>query len=141
MGTGHCDIAVSKTCSTKDLSPFLTECLILVQNQQQRYCKAIYNYSGINRFWIIDNYSPVLQLVNKCNSKTVSDIKTYGFSTLYTSIPHTKLKEAIEWAVKKAFYGSGKKYITVRGLRIFWSDKELSEKQKEKDTAVQITEK
>ena len=108
--TKHRFIAASKTCFTKSLSTILTACLKLIQNQHTNFCKAIKKYSGFNRFWIIDNSSAVLGLIDKCNSNSVENVKTYDFSTLYTSIPHTKLKGTIAWAIKKAFLGTNKKY-------------------------------
>ena len=116
----------------------MTKCLKLTQNQHARYCKAIENHSGFNRFWIIDNSAPVLELIAKCNSKSVDNISTFDFSTLYTSIPHSKLKEAIVWTIKKAFLGANKKYINVSNSRVFWSDKPLSKTYK--GTTVQVTE-
>ena len=47
----------------------------------------------------------------------------YDFSTLYTSIPHDKLKEEITGLVKKAFHGMNKKYIKVTKAKAYWSNK------------------
>ena len=109
----HRFIAASKQCSTKPLSLILTRILKVLQSQHINYCKAIKNYSGFNRFWIIDNSCSVLDLVKKCNLNSVNNIRTYDFSTLYTSIPHSKLKGAIAWVINKAFIGKNKKYINL----------------------------
>ena len=46
---------------------------------------------------------------------------TYDFSTLYTSIPHVKLKEEIKLLVEKAYNGMNKKFIKVTKSRAYWS--------------------
>ena len=40
--------------------------------------------------------------------KDVENIATYDFSTLYTNIPHQKLKERMKQVVEEAYEGSGK---------------------------------
>ena len=76
-------------------------------------------------------------MISKSNKATVSNVKTYDFSTLYTSIPHSKLKTAIAWTIKKAFLGRGKKYIHVYKTRTCWSDT----KMKSDGAGVQVTQK
>ena len=56
--------------------------------------------------------------------KTGRNLATYDFSTLYTSIPHDKLKEKISEVVGKAFKGMNKKYITVSQYYANWSNKQ-----------------
>ena len=48
--------------------------------------------------------------------KDVENIATYDFSTLYTNIPHQKLKERM----KQAYEGSGKKYLSVYKSKAAW---------------------
>jgi hypothetical protein len=48
---------------------------------------------------------------------------TYDFSTLYTSIPHDKLKDKIFFLVDKAFTGMRKKYIRVTKYKAEWCNK------------------
>ena len=57
--------------------------------------------------WIIDNSLEVHKLMHFTSSKKSPprNIITYDFSTLYTSIPHDKLKEEIKSLVQKAFSG------------------------------------
>ena len=122
-------IAASKACSTKVLSTVLTKCLKLVQQQHSRYCKAIENFSGFDRFWIVDNSTSIVELINKSNLSSVKDVKTYDFSTLYTNIPHSELKRAMAWVIKKAFTGQGKKYINVQKTRTCWSDSKMKPRE------------
>ena len=72
-------IAGSSTCSTKELSIHLTKILSAVKEGQQKYCETVYS-----RF---DN-------LKSRSFSYVSSIKTFDFSTLYTTLPHDKLKTA-----------------------------------------------
>ena len=54
---------------------------------------------------MIDNRDKVINFINRCNRSTGNSkqITTWDFSTLYTKIPHQKLKEKISNFVKKVF--------------------------------------
>ena len=53
-------------------------------------------------------------MIKKSNEqKNVEIIATYDFSTLYTNIPHDKLKTRMADVISKAYEGSGKTYISV----------------------------
>ena len=49
----------------------------------------------------------------KIKRKNVENIATYDFSTLYTNIPHDKLKKRMETVIQSAYNGHGKKYLSV----------------------------
>ena len=83
-------------CSTKPLSKLLTTCLSMVSRHFKQYCNSIYRKIRVNYFWIIDNSQQVLSALSKINYfSTAKHLDSYDFSTLYTSIPHTSLKEAL----------------------------------------------
>jgi hypothetical protein len=105
-------IAASNSCTTKPLSNIITICLKLIYNQHNKYCDAIYKYTGVNRMWIIDKSQTVLDQINNFNNDMkykINSINTYDFSTLYTNIPHKQLKKEINLVIKKAFYNDRKK--------------------------------
>ena len=53
-------------------------------------------------------------MIKKSNEqKIVENIATYDFSTLYTNIPHDKLKTLMADVISKAYEGSGKTYISI----------------------------
>ena len=56
----------------------------------------VYNHSGINCFWIINNSTEVLDRLHQIN-KTLRarQFDIYNFATLYTNTPHNALKENI----------------------------------------------
>ena len=66
-----------------------------------------------------------MSLCNKSRSK--KSLKTYDFSTLYTSIPHDKLKNKLSEFISEIFALKGKKYIIVKGKWSYFSDKTSSE--------------
>ena len=103
-------IAGSSTCSTKELSIHLTKILSAVKEGQQKYCETVYSRSGINHMWILKNSKDLLDNLKSRSFSQVSSIKTFDFSTLYTTLPHDKLKTRLKETIHKAFshrnYGS-----------------------------------
>ena len=66
----------------------------LVRKWQQVYYEVIYRNSGIKVYCLLQNSDEVSDLVSKAKSQgDVTTIKTYDFSTLYTNLKHTELKE------------------------------------------------
>ena len=115
-------IAASHSCTTKPLSKMLTFCLKLIQTSCSNYCKAIFKTRGFNRMWIVDNSVHVLDQIEKCNKRTkVRNMRTYDFSTLYTSIPHKSLKTQIAWVINQCFNESSRKFIRVNKHSASWS--------------------
>ena len=76
--------------------------------------KKVYSDSGINSYWIIGNSSKVHRMIDRSNErKNVENIATYDFSTLYTNIPHDKLKKTKGKVIRSASNGHGKNYLSV----------------------------
>ena len=87
-------IAASARCSTKQLSSTITKCLKEIDTYHAKTGKKVYSKNGINSYWIIGNSSKVHRMIDRSNErKNVENIATYDFSTLYTNIPHDKLKK------------------------------------------------
>ena len=80
-------IAISFSCTTKVVSQLITTCLKLIERANFSYCQRILSYTGFNFMWIINNSQ---QIFAKMKGK-IRNLKTYDFSTLYTSILHAKL--------------------------------------------------
>ena len=53
--------------------------------------------------WILKNSKDLLHLL-QTNKSMYSSIRTFDFSTLYTTIPHDKLKARLALLVKQAFF-------------------------------------
>ena len=56
-------IAASNRCTTKSLSKLLTTCLAKITCHFREYCNGIYNRTGVNCFWIVDNSQQVLNRI------------------------------------------------------------------------------
>ena len=75
---------------------------------------------GVSNFWVIQNNKPVVDRINKINSKKKAvSIRNFDLTTLYTKISHdllTKTLFAIFDFVSKGISKGG--YVTDRGT--FW---------------------
>ena len=110
-------IAGSSICSTKPLSKLLTSILTTIKEGLQKYYDIVYSHSGINQLWILKNSKQLLDSIQTNYITSINSIKTFDFSTLYTTIPHDKLKSSLPSIVHQAFcFKNGKKryeYIVV----------------------------
>ena len=63
---------------------------------------------------MIQNSEEVSDLVSEANSKgDFTSIKTYDFSTLFTNLPQSELKDSIPMFVSESFNCLDKNYITI----------------------------
>ena len=99
----HRFIAGSSNCSTKPLSILLTKLLTHIKQGLQKYCETAYSRSGINQMWILKNSKELLEHLKSPAFNHVTSIKSFDFSTLYTTIPHQKLKERLTSIIRHAF--------------------------------------
>jgi hypothetical protein len=53
--------------------------------------------------WILKNSKDLLDNLKSRSFSQVSSIKTFDFSTLYTTLPHDKLKTRLKETIHKAF--------------------------------------
>ena len=88
--------AGSAKCSTKLLSQILTRILTSVKEGFQKYCDTAYARSGVNQMWILKNSKELLENLKAKSLHSVNSIKSFDFSTLYTTIPHGKLKSKLK---------------------------------------------
>ena len=74
--------------------------------------------------WILKNSKELLDNLQSQSLSVISNIKTFDFSTLYTTIPHNKLKSRLRDLVNNVFhYKTGKpryKYLVVNGNRTYF---------------------
>ena len=91
----HRFIAGSLKCSTKPLSILLTKLLTHIKQGLQKYCKKSYLRSGVNQMWILKNSKELLEHLQSSNFNHITSIESFDFSTLYTTIPHKKLKSRL----------------------------------------------
>ena len=97
-------IAGSAKCSTKPLSQILTRILTAVKEGLQKYCDTAYARSGVNQMWILKNSKELLENLKVQSLHSVNSIKSFEFSTLYTTIPHDKLKSKLKEIFNQCFF-------------------------------------
>ena len=68
--------------------------LYYYQKKVIKYCEIVHERSGKNLFWLIKNSCEVL---NKLKSRGfhASSLSTYDFSTIYTTLPHSFIKDKL----------------------------------------------
>jgi hypothetical protein len=96
-------IAGSAKCSTKPLSKLLTCILLAVNTGFQSYCDTSYSRGGVNQMWMLKNSKDLLEYIQYRSISSCNSIKTFYFSTLYTTIPHSKLKDTLRELVQLCF--------------------------------------
>jgi hypothetical protein len=96
-------IAGAAKCSTKPLSKLLTCILLAVKTRLQSYCDTSYSRGGVNQMWIPKNSKDLLEYIQSRSISSCNNIKTFDFSTLYTTIPHSKLKNKLREFVQLCF--------------------------------------
>ncbi|KAK3087212.1 hypothetical protein FSP39_003163 [Pinctada imbricata] len=96
-------IAGSSKCSTKSVSILLTKVLSEIKSGLQKYCSTVYSRSGINQMWILKYSKELLEHLKSTHFSRVHSIKAFDFSRLYTTIPHSKLKERLAKIISNAF--------------------------------------
>ena len=96
------DFLCYKPKYTKLLFIFLTKLLSHIRQGLQKYCETVYSWIGINQMLILQNSKELLEHLKSQTFNQVTSIKSFDFSTLYTTIPHQKLKKVTSiWHVKR----------------------------------------
>ena len=97
-------ISASSKCSTKPISSLLTTVLSKLLESRSNYCKTIYDATGINLMWIINNNKIFISQLQKITSQQkAKSINTFDFSTLYTNIDLTDLKNRLAQLINDIF--------------------------------------
>ena len=97
-------ITAGRDTAFSDISIAVSKCLKLLMNTART--SIAYKIKEIeNCIFVIDNRERVVNFLIKSNQNKDchKQITTWDFSTLYTKIPHFKLKEKISFFVKKVF--------------------------------------
>jgi len=67
--------------------------------------------------WIINNSLDVLHTLDE-KQPSLKKVSTWDFSTLYTSLPHAKLKLQLYDLVERVFTTRGKSFIVTNAIAI-----------------------
>jgi len=95
-------IVNSRSVSTKEWSIRMTLVLQAIKIHVKKYCLNVYEKSGVNLFWSIDNSLEVINVI-KYKHYTVSEINFFYYSKCYTSLPLHLAKLKHIWLVEKTF--------------------------------------
>ena len=107
-------IIASKQCSTKAISKAVSNAFKLIYTQVENFHKKAKFLSNYNKFWVLQNSNPVIDILNRINKRQgAKSISTYDFSTLYTKLPHNKLIKELSQVIDFVFDGGKSKYINI----------------------------
>ena len=86
----------------------------------RKYSSIGYARSGVNQMWILKNSKELLENLKAQSFHSINSIKSFDFSTLYTTIPHdnlkSKLKEIIEIINQCFFHKNGNSRFQYVGI-------------------------
>ena len=113
-------IAHSSSCTTTELSKLLASCLTTIKNHVIKYCKKVYERSSKNLFWSIKNSC---EIFNKLKSRgfRASILSTYDFSTLYTTLPYSLIKDKLMDLIERIFQRGDSLYIACNDRNVFFT--------------------
>ena len=115
-------IIASPQCTLKHLAKDLTAIFRFFYEKIERYHQKGKVWSGVNKFWIIQNTKPIIHSINNLNKRnTAKSLATFDFSTLYTKIPHDKLKKVLNEIIDFAFKGGTREFIKVYNSTAYWT--------------------
>ena len=60
-------------------------------------------WGGVNQMWILKNSKDLLDYIQSRSLSSCNSINTFDFSTPYTTIPHSKLKDILRELVQLCF--------------------------------------
>ena len=115
-------ISNSSHCSTTILSKHITSALTAVKDHVMKYSETAFSNSNVNYFWSIKNSSEVIEKLRLRNFRG-SQVSSFDFSTLYTSLPHDLIKAKVLSLVNWCFNRESKTYLCTSVKAGFFSNK------------------
>ena len=106
----HASYQNSSHCSTTILSKHITSALTAVKYHVIKYSETAFSNSNVNYFWSIKNSSEVIEKLRLRNFQG-SQVSSFDFSTLNTSLPHDLIKAKVLSLVKWCFDRESKTYL------------------------------
>ena len=111
---------------SKPLSILLTKLLAHIKQGLQKCCETAYARRGVNQMCILKNSKEILDHLKSPNFNLITNIKSFDLSTLYTTIPHQKLKSRLATIIRTSFnhinWNRRYKYMVLQWfiLKIVW---------------------
>ena len=107
---------------TTILSKHITSALTAVKDHVIKYSGTAFSNSNVNYFWSIKNSSEVIEKLRLRNFRG-SQVSSFDFSTLYTSLPHDLIKAKVLSLVNWCFNRESKTYLCTSDKAGFFSNK------------------
>ena len=98
------------SASTTILSKYITSALTAVKDHLMKYSETAFSKSNVNNFWFIKNSSEVIEKLRLRNFQG-SQVSSFDFSTLYTSLPHDLIKAKVLYLANWCFNRESKSYL------------------------------
>ena len=111
-------ISNSSHCSNTILSKHITSALTSVKDHVMKYSETAFSNSNVNNL----NSSEVIEKLRLRNFQG-SQVSSFDFSTLYTSLPHDLIKEKVLSLVNWCFNRESKSYLCTSLKAGFFSNK------------------
>ena len=112
-------IAASGQCTTATLSKALSHCLTHVLRTLREKDNDTILSTGVRRYFVVETYEEVSGFLSRWrrSERGQTGLYTGDFSTMYTTIPHDKLFQAIERSTREAFdYAGDRKNIDGKAM-------------------------
>ena len=74
-------IVISKNCSAKPLSDTISEIFKIIFNTVESFHNITFFYSACQKFWVAQNYFPIVTKLHKMSRRKAKSISTFDFST------------------------------------------------------------
>ena len=117
-------IVASKTCATKPITEVISRIFKMIFTHIESFHKKSLFYSNHKKFWVVQNSFPVIEKMNKINSKrNAQNISTFDFSTLYTTLPHDLLIQVVSELIDFVFKSKVRKKIGFSETSVYWTSK------------------
>ena len=87
-------ISNSSHCSSAILLKYNASALTAIKDHVIKYSETAFNISNVNYFWSIKNSNEVIEKLRLRNFQG-SEVSSFDFYTLYTSLPHDLIKAKV----------------------------------------------
>ena len=118
-------ISNSSHCSTTILSKHITSALTVVKDHIIKYSETALSNSNVNYFLSIKNSSEVIEKLRLRNFRG-SQVSSFDFSTLYTSLPHELSKAKVLSLVNWCFNRESKTYLCTSDKAGFFATRNMT---------------
>ena len=115
-------ISNSSHFSTIILSKHITSARTAVKDHFIKYSETAFSNNSVNYFWSIKNSSEVIEKLRVRNFQS-SQVYSFDFSTLYTSLSHDPTKAKVLSLVNCCFNRESKTYLCTSDMAGFFSNK------------------